>query len=84
MFEIFGLIGILFLGFSFVPQLIKTYKQKTVKDISVNYWLTLLPGFTLCLLYTISLRAWPLVISYSWAILCTLAFLGLYFKYRRK
>lgn len=83
MFEMIGLIGVMFLGISFIPQLTKTYLKKTVEGVSLKYWLTLLPGFILCLLYSISLNAWPLIISYSWAILCTLTFLALYFKYRR-
>lgn len=84
MFEIIGWLGMGILGTALIPQLMKTYKTKRVDDISLSRCILLSTGFFLSLIYSISLMAWPLIFNYFWALVTSLIFLKLYFKYRRK
>jgi len=52
-FEILGYLGALFITISFIPQVIKSYKTKSVQDLSLGLILTTLVGTVFWLLYGI-------------------------------
>jgi MtN3 and saliva related transmembrane protein len=57
---------------SFLPQLVKTVRRGSTKDISLGMYLLFSLGVALWLVYGIMLSAWPVII----ANLVTLIFAG--------
>jgi MtN3 and saliva related transmembrane protein len=51
--EILGLLGGLLVTVSLLPQVIKSYKTKSTKDISIVYTIILMTGLALWILYAI-------------------------------
>ena len=48
---------------AFLPQVIKTLRQKNTKGLSLGMYLLFCSGVGLWLIYGVMMRAWPLVIS---------------------
>lgn len=65
---------------AFLPQVIKTYRCKSAKDISGLTFSLFALGVTLWLIYGISLNLWPLIIAN--AVTLMLALIILWFKLR--
>ena len=82
--ELLGWLCTFCFGSCYWPQLIKSYKTKSVGDISVFAWLIQLVGYILGMFYGIGLKEWPLIIGYFHGLLCTVIFLVMYIKYRSK
>ena len=63
---------------AFIPQVVKTWRTRSTKDISLVMFLVLVTGIVLWLVYGLAIRDIPLVIANS----VTLALAGtiLYFK----
>lgn len=81
-FEIIGLIaGIITTG-AFVPQVYKTWKTKTAKDISLVMYLAMFTGIILWLVYGIYLKSYPMILANS--ITATLNLIMIVFKLRYK
>jgi MtN3 and saliva related transmembrane protein len=53
MIALIGLVGVLFVELSILPQIVKTYRTKKASDISLMYLTLLLLGLLLLLLYSI-------------------------------
>lgn len=54
--KILGLIGILIISFSGIPQLIKVVKTHSVNDLSLVFFTMLLVGMILLLIYSFSIE----------------------------
>ena len=65
---------------SFIPQVYKTWKTKSAKDLSLGMYLVMVTGIVLWLLYGVLTADFPIIA----ANLCTLLLAGmlLYFKLR--
>lgn len=48
---------------AFVPQVVKTWKSRSTKDISLAMFLAFTLGVALWLLYGILLNAWPIILA---------------------
>lgn len=68
---------------SYIPQLWKIYKTKKVDDISPGYLAFLLAAYTCGLLYSGSIKAWPIVFSHLLGMGFAIWYLILYIKYKR-
>lgn len=79
---IVGLIAGTLTTVSFLPQIIKIWKTKSTKDISLGMFVILCAGIFLWLLYGICINAFPVIIANS-AILI-LVFIILVFKIKYK
>ena len=66
-----------------IPQVIKTIKRKSVKDISLSMLVLSLFANCVALLYAILINQTPLVIKYVLAILVMTGYIWLYFKIRK-
>ncbi len=66
--------------FAFLPQLLKVWKQKSARDISLITFLLFSAGILLWLLYGIAIKAWPVIAANS--VTFVLAVLILYFRIR--
>ena len=61
--EIIGLIAASLTTAAYVPQVYKTWQEKSTKDISLSVYAVLLSGVLLWLVYGIYLKSIPIVLS---------------------
>lgn len=80
--DVLGLVAGFLTTIAFLPQVIKTWKSKSAKDISLNMFLLFCGGVALWLIYGIVKKDIPIII----ANVLTLALSSsiLYFKFRYK
>ena len=81
-YEILGLIAAILTTAAFVPQVYKTWKTKSVDDISLTMYSVLFVGLILWLIYGISLNSLPIIIANS--VTGVLVLLVIIFKFRYK
>jgi len=55
-FEFLGITGSLIICASIIPQVIKTYRTKSARDLSITYLSTLMIGIILLTIYSIHIR----------------------------
>ena len=55
-FEFLGMTGSLIICGSIIPQLMKTYRTKSARDLSITYLMTLMTGIILLTVYSIYIR----------------------------
>ncbi len=80
--QLLGWLTTLAFAFCYWPQLYKTWKRKTVGDISVWPWFIQSVGYATGIAYGALLHQWPLLVGYIHGLLCSLLFLVLYYKYK--
>lgn len=78
-----GWLTTIFFNASYIPQIVKIVKTKQVNDISLGYLVFLLAAYTCGLTYSLSIQAWPIVISHLIGVSFALCYFWLYFKYKR-
>lgn len=76
--EVMGHIGALLSSITFIPQVYKTWKTRSVKDLSLTMLLIILTSTIVWLVYAVSLTLWPVIIANT--IICGLSLLLIYFK----
>ncbi len=81
-YEIIGLIAAILTTAAFVPQVYKTWKTKSVEDISLTMYSVLFIGLMLWLTYGISLNSLPIIIANS--VTGILVLMVIFFKFRYK
>jgi MtN3 and saliva related transmembrane protein len=68
---------------SFVPQLIRVYRRKSARDISLIMFLVFSFGVFLWLLYGIFIRSVPVILANSFTLALSVAILVLKVRYDR-
>ncbi len=63
--DIFGLLAALLTTSAFLPQVIKTIREKDTKSLSLPMYLILTSGLLLWLTYGIMIKDWALIIANS-------------------
>lgn len=76
--ELFGYISAICFFVGYLPQLWRTYKLRSVDDISVWMWVLTLIAYLSGLTYGIWLDKWPLILSYLLGLSCTVLMLIMY------
>ncbi|MGC9553925.1 MAG: SemiSWEET family transporter [Thermoplasmatota archaeon] len=71
-----GLLGVLILSLSGVPQLIKIMKTKSVRDLSLPFFLLLLTGVVLLTAYTLAIENLIYTIGNAITFVVTLIIIG--------
>ena len=66
---------------AFIPQVIRTWKTKSTKDISLGMFVTFCLGVFLWLVYGIILNSLPVIIANSMVLLLSMVILILKLKY---
>ncbi len=69
---------------SFLPQVVKTWRSKSARDISYGMFTLFSTGVLLWLLYGIALAAPPIIIANAITLVLALTILGLKFHYQRR
>ncbi|KAG7395520.1 hypothetical protein PHYBOEH_003660 [Phytophthora boehmeriae] len=83
-YQILGLVGSLLLAASLVPQMVKVYKTKSAKDISLTFQLTYLVGLSMIVAYGFGRWLWPVFIPATIELCAALTLFGMkiYFDWR--
>jgi MtN3 and saliva related transmembrane protein len=63
--DVFGFIAALLTTSAFIPQVIKTLREKDTKSLSLPMYLILTSGLLLWLTYGIMIKDWALIIANS-------------------
>jgi MtN3 and saliva related transmembrane protein len=61
--EIIGYLAAAFGTFAFLPQVIKTWKTRSTKDLSLGMYVVFCIGVVFWLTYGILIKSWPLIIG---------------------
>ena len=69
---------------SFLPQVLKTYRSRSAKDISLVMFLLFSLGVFLWLLYGLSIQSMPIIISNGITLVLSLSILVMKFWFGRK
>ena len=70
-------------GIELLPQLWKTYKRKTVGDISIFFPLICFTSFCIFMIANFIARNWTLIFSHLAPYVCNFIWLLMVLKYRR-
>lgn len=68
---------------SFLPQVIKIWKEKDASQVSLRMYVVTVTGFALWIVYGVMLKSWPLVGSNVVCLGLSAAILALKLKYDR-
>jgi len=69
---------------SFIPQLLKLWREKTAASVSVRMYVLTVTGFSLWSIYGLLLASWPLVVSNLISLALSSAILLLDIRYRNR
>jgi MtN3 and saliva related transmembrane protein len=81
--QIVGLAAGTFTTVSFLPQLIRTVKTRSSRDLSVGMVSFFLVGIVLWLMYGVMARAWPIILANGVTLVLALILLVLIMRYRK-
>ena len=76
-----GFLAAIFTTIAFIPQAVKIYKTKSVKDISLPMWLIFCVGVFLWLIYGILIMSLPVILANIVTLLLSLFILFFKIKY---
>jgi MtN3 and saliva related transmembrane protein len=79
---ILGLVAATLTTVAFLPQMIKTWRSKSAKDVSLGMLITFCIGVCLWLIYGIYLQALPIILANLLTLIFNLIILGFKIKYR--
>ena len=80
-FDIVGYVATFVIAWSLAPQVIKSLKTKSTKDISLLWNSVSTAGLALWLIYGILIVNWPLIVSSTIELLLALSLFVLKIKY---
>ncbi len=79
--EIFGYLAAMCTTLSFVPQVIKIFKEKKADDISLSMYIIFILGITFWLVYGLMLMAYPIIIANTLTLILSGSILIMKLKY---
>ena len=77
--EFVGHVGAFLSSVTFIPQVYKVWKTRSVNDLSLTMMLIVFTSTLIWLVYGIALMLWPVIVANS--IICFLSLLLIYFKF---
>lgn len=80
--EIIGLVAAALTTTAFVPQVYKTWKEKSTKDISLSMYTVLFTGVVLWLVYGIYLGSLPIILANTITSILLIFMLYMKIKYK--
>lgn len=80
--QIIGIIAGMLTTIAFVPQVLKTWRSKSAKDLSLGMFSMFCAGVVLWLVYGISTKDLPIILANSFTLMLSLTLL--YFKFSFK
>jgi MtN3 and saliva related transmembrane protein len=82
--ETFGWIGLAFAMVYMVPQLLKTWRNKSAADVSALSFILLNAAFVCFLIRAIVIREYVFIINYAFSLMTGTLQIILIWKYRKK
>ncbi|MBT8191467.1 MAG: SemiSWEET transporter [Saprospiraceae bacterium] len=82
--DILGFVAATCTTISFLPQVIKTYRTKSVEDISLVMYIIFMSGLIMWLIYGLVIRNFPIIFSNIVTISLAATILYFKFKYNKK
>jgi len=79
--EFLGITGSLIICGSVIPQVIKTYKTKSARDLSITYLTTLMIGIVLLMVYSIYISDPVFIFGNVLSLLSVVILIGLWKRY---
>lgn len=79
---ILGLVAGTLTTIAFIPQLMKTWRSRSAKDVSLIMLVVFSTGVFLWLIYGIYLQALPIILANSITLIFNLIIVGLKIRYR--
>lgn len=76
--EIVGHTGSFLSSVTFIPQVYKTWKSKSAKDLSMLMLFIIFISTIVWLIYGVALNLWPVIVCNS--VICALSLLLIFFK----
>jgi len=83
-FEFLGIAGSLIICGSVIPQLIRTYRTKSARDLSITYLMTLMTGIILLTVYSIYVRDLVFIFGNTLSMLSVGILMLLWRRYERR
>ncbi len=83
-FEFLGIAGSLIICGSIIPQLIRTYRTKSARDLSITYLMTLMTGIILLTVYSIYIRDLVFIFGNTLSMLSVGILMVLWRRYERR
>ena len=77
--EFTGHVGAFLSSVTFIPQVYKVWKTRSVNDLSLTMMLIVFTSTLIWLVYGVALMLWPVIVANS--IICFLSLLLIYFKF---
>lgn len=77
--DLIGYLGSFLTSITFIPQVYKTWKTKSVGDLSLTMMLIVVTSCIVWLVYAIALMLWPVIIANG--IIGILSLMLIYFKF---
>jgi MtN3 and saliva related transmembrane protein len=81
---ILGFVAAALTTFAFLPQVIHTYKTKSVDDLHMGTLVAFSIGVALWLVYGLSLRSWPIIFANGVTLGIQIPLIVMKFKYGAK
>lgn len=82
--DLLGYVAAAITTFSFLPQLLRTWRSRSARDLSVAMLFFFSTGVALWLVYGIRVGAWPIIWANLITLFLTVIILALAFEFRRK
>ena len=78
-----GMVAAVLTTIAYIPQVVKIYRTKSARDVSLRMFSLLATGVSLWLVYGIMMRSAPLIFANFVTLALSLTVLGLKIKYER-
>ena len=79
--EITGYLAGLLVAISLVPQVVKSWRTKSTKDISLGWTVIYIAGLLLWVVYSLGIGSWPLFITNNIELALAIFLLAMKLKY---
>ena len=79
--SLIGFIAATLTTIAFLPQVIKVWKSRSARDISLGMYFLFSTGVLLWLVYGIMLAAWPIIVANLITLLLALLIVGMKLKF---
>lgn len=81
-FELLGYLAAILTTISFFPQVVKIYKTKETKSISLSMYIVLIIGVLLWLIYGVYLKSMPMILANAVTLVLLIYILIMKIKYK--
>ena len=82
--EVLGLVAAVFTTLGFLPQVVKTWRTKNVRALSLSMYLVLFTGMFLWLIYGIYKDSLALIVANVFSCVLTLSIIVFILKYKNR